>query len=172
MGYFTNHTKIDYTFAKTNGWALFFDDKKFNIIKSTTDIALFPSSDVSFKELDAHGANLATGIAGSLDLDLPRAFIKATTLDLTFIDDNNHSINTAIREWIKSSPVYLKSRVLRFYGRASSHTKSVKLFKLDEKGQPITKGRLEFQVFPHGDLVQLFNSNDTALVDRLSLRCY
>jgi hypothetical protein len=169
---FTNPSKIKYTFANSINWAVSFDDNSLNLIEASDGTPLFPASDVSFKEFAMSQFAIPIGINGNLDMSVPSSVQRPTKIDLSFMDDSDHTINTKIRDWILSSPVFTVSRSLNIH-KPSSYTKTVTLYKLKENGTQITKyGKQVFTVFPSEELVQLFNSSPSALVDKLTLRCY
>ena len=172
MSYFTNPTKLSYDMALSNTWALTFDDESFNILETVSGGHIFPLSEVIFKEMTIQNAPLNIGIGGALDMSTPTSVLVTTGLTLTFIDDDPQTINSKIREWIKSSPVYQKGRSLHIT-KKSNYTKTVTLYKLKKDGT-FAKGdaKLTFTVFPSEELVQAFNSNSDFRTDSLSLRCY
>jgi hypothetical protein len=170
--YFTNPTKVNYDLPLSNTWAVTFDDKSFNILSSVDGTPIFPASDVSFKELTISNTSLQIGISGVLDMGTPSCVIGTTQIDINFIDNDNQDINTAIRKWIKDSPVYTKSRSLHIT-KSSQYTKTVTLYKLKKDGtQASGDSKLVFTVFPSEELVQDFNSDMAFRTDKLSLRCY
>ena len=170
--YFTNPTKANKRqLANTVYWAVFFSRSEFNTLESVTGEKIFPASDVLFKELSMKDAALDVGIGGLLDLSTPCSVQLTTAISLPFIDDDDQTINNLIRSWIKESPVYTKGRVLNLH-KDSSTLQTLTLFKLNIKGEKIENGKLEFKVFPNEELVQTFNSDPSAMVDKLSLRRY
>jgi len=127
---------------------------------------------VSFKELGSTNASLNIGIGGSLDLGTTNAYQLPTKLDLTFVDNERQDINSLIRDWILGSPVYQLSRTLSFH-KISQYTKEVTVYKLGKDGSKINAyGKQTFTCFPSGDIVQLFNSDPGARVDKLELRLF
>lgn len=170
--YFTNPSKVKKTFANTCNYAIFFSKSEWNVLETVTGEKIFPATDVSFKELTMSNHSLSVGIGGVLNLDTPFSVQLTQGIAISFIDDvEDQTINNLIREWIKNSPVYTKGRILNLH-KDSSHTIGLTLFKLNSKGEKINNGKLEFTVFPSEELVQTFNSDPSAMVDKLSLRCY
>lgn len=170
--YFTNPSKLSYDMALSNTWAAAFDDDKFNILETVGGGKIFPLSDIVFKEMTLPNAPLTVGIGGVLDLSTPTTVLRTTQVTLNFIDNDKQDINEAIREWIKSSPVYTTGRSL-FLTKPSKHTKILTLYKLKKDGT-FSSGdpKQVFTVFPSEELVQTFNSENAFRVDNLTLRCY
>lgn len=170
--YFTNPTKLSYDMPLSNTWAVTFDDSSFNILESVDGVAIFPASDISFKEMTLNNAPLNVGIGGVLDMSTPTAVTTTIGIEINFIDDDAQTINSLLRTWIKESPVYTSGRSLHITKKSSS-TKTVTLYKLRKDGSfTLGDSKLVFTVFPSEELVQAFNSTNEFRVDRMSLRCY
>lgn len=168
---FTHPGNLGYTFARTNTWAVVFSDAAFNIITATDGTKLFPASDVLFKEYTIASTPILLGPAGALSINNPTSVIKPTVVNISFLDEQKQEINAKIRDWILTSPVYLKSRSLSL--RGSKYTKQLTIYKLDIKGKPIPKyGKIVLDVFPTEEIVQVFSNDPSAQIDKLALACY
>lgn len=168
---FTSPDKLGYTFARTNLWAVVFSDSSFNTVTATNGSKIFPASDVLFKENTIAQTPIQIGPGGALSIPNPTSVVRPTNITISLLDDEKQSINAKIRDWILSSPVYLKGRALSLHG--SKYTKSITVYKLDVTGKVIPKyGKIVLNVFPSEELVQTFNSDPSAQVDRLTFACY
>lgn len=155
--YSLNNLKNSFNAGNTSNWVVRFEkENTLNLIKDSSNLNVFPASEVSFNEFNLTESEITVG--PGLKLSTPKLLINCPeTISITFFEDNKYSITKFIKKWLKN--IKKGNRNIRYgnvckFSEIKNITKILTIYKFDEKQD--AQETLSYYVYPlgltfHGD---------------------